>query len=168
MRPHGRRAFSGPLPTPPTVCARRKAMMIIPALLLGIVVTLVRRPSAVGIDGLRPDVPLRVLGWTVDLLSAERQEWGRAMLGELAQIEGGGRRWRFAVGCMCAAVLMPPWGRAGAAAAAIVGVASGGLGLYAVVVIRYGLGALAWVWAAVVLGFLLGMVLAAVALLRRP
>jgi hypothetical protein len=90
------------------------------------------------------------------------------MLGELAHVEGGGRRWRFTIGCVFAAVLMPPWGRAGAAVGAMLVVAIGGLGLYASVITRYGLGVNAWVWAAVVLAFVLALVLAAVPLVRRP
>lgn len=34
------------------------------------------------------------------LLSAQRAEWGQAMLGELDHIDGWGRRWRFAAGVM--------------------------------------------------------------------
>ena len=143
-------------------------MMIIPALLLGIVVALSRRSPLRVEDGMQEDAPLRLLRWTVGLLSVSRAEWGQAMLGELASIEGRGRRWRFTIGCVGATLLLPPWGRAGAGVLAFVATAIGGIGLYGSVVIRYGLGPVAWVWAAIVLVFLLALVLAAVSLLRRP
>ena len=47
----------------------------------------------------RGDVPERLLRWAAGLLSAQREEWGQAMLGELDHVEGLGRRWRFAIGC---------------------------------------------------------------------
>nr|BFE63094.1 hypothetical protein GCM10020063_076200 [Dactylosporangium thailandense] len=34
------------------------------------------------LDGPAEDAPLRLLRWAVGLLSAQRAEWGRAMLGE--------------------------------------------------------------------------------------
>src|ERR1700731_4350760 len=73
----------------------------------------------------RDDVPVRLLRWAVSLLSAQREEWGQAMLGELDHIEGRRRRWRFAAGCMSAALLLPPWGRAAAAVCAMAAVAAG-------------------------------------------
>ena len=73
----------------------------------------------------RDDVPVRLLRWAVGLLSAQREEWGQAMLGELGHIEGRGRRWRFAAGCAGAALLLAPWGRAAAAVWAMTVVAAG-------------------------------------------
>jgi hypothetical protein len=143
-------------------------MMIIPAMLLGIVVALLRRPPHAVLDGQTQDVPMRLLWWTAGLLPAPRDEWGQAMLGELDHIEGRARRWRFTIGCLGATLLLPPPGRAGAGVLAMVTVATASLGLYASVVIRYGLGAGAWVWAAIALAFLLGFIVAAVVLLRRP
>lgn len=64
----------------------------------------------------RDDGPVRLLRWAVGLLPEQRDEWGRAMLGELGYVDGRGRRWRFAVGCAGAALLLPPWGRAAAVA----------------------------------------------------
>jgi hypothetical protein len=61
----------------------------------------------------RDDVPARLLRWAVGLLSAQRAEWGQAMLGELDHIDGWGRRWRFAAGCAGGALLLPPWRVAG-------------------------------------------------------
>ena len=58
-----------------------------------------------------------LLGWAVALLSAERVEWGHAMLGELDRIEGRSQRRRFALGCTAGVVLLPPWGPVGPVAA---------------------------------------------------
>ena len=146
-----RAASSGPSPARPTVCVRRRAMIIIPVMLLGIVVALLRRTPHAVVDGPTQDVPMRLLRWTAGLLPAPRDEWGRAMLGELDHIEGRGRRWRFTIGCVGATLLLPPRGRAGAGVLAMVAVATGSLGLYASVVIRYRLGAGDWVGAAIAL-----------------
>lgn len=54
--------------------------------------------------------PDRLLTWAVRLLSPQRQEWGRAMLAELAQIESGPARWRFAWGCTRVALRRPAIG----------------------------------------------------------
>jgi hypothetical protein len=89
--------------------------MIIPALLMCIGVALFRRSSIAVVEGPTADAPQRLLRWAAGLLSAQRDEWGQAMLGELDHIEGRGRRWRFTIGCVGAALLLPPWGRAGAA-----------------------------------------------------
>ena len=101
-------------------------MLIIPMMLLGIVVALIRRSSKAVVEGPRPDAPMRLLRWTTGLLSAQRAEWGQAMLGELDHIEGRLRRWRFAIGCVGAALLLPPWGRVGAGVFAMLAVAVGG------------------------------------------
>ena len=143
-------------------------MLLIPMLLLGIAVALFRRSSHAVIDGPHADTPMRLLRWATDKLSAQRSEWGQAMIGELDHIEGRGRRWRFALGCVGAALLLPPWGRAGAGVLATMAVAIGGLTVYAVVYIRYGLGAWGLVGAALVATFLLSFAVAAIALLRRP
>jgi hypothetical protein len=118
--------------------------------------------------GVRDDLPVRLLGWAVGLLSAGRAEWGQAMLGELDHIEGRGRRWRFAAGCAGAALLLPPWGRAAAAVWAMAAVAAGAADLGASVVVRNRLGAGGWVFAVIMLTFLGGFILAAATLLRRP
>jgi hypothetical protein len=118
--------------------------------------------------GVRDDVPVRLLRWAAGLLSAGRAEWGQAMLGELDHIEGRGRRWRFAVGCAGAVLLLPPWGRAAAAVWAMVVVAAGADGLYAAEVIRYRVGGGGWVFAAIALVFLASFTLGASLLLRRP
>ena len=137
---------------------------------VGIGVALLRRYARAVPAGpaVRDDVPVRLLHWAAGLLSARRAEWGRAMLGELDHIEGRGRRWRFAVGCAGAALLLPPWGRAAAAVWAMVAVAAGAAGLYASVVVRYRLGVGDWVFAVIMLVFLVSFTLAASVLLRRP
>jgi len=116
----------------------------------------------------RDDVLVRLLRWAVSLLSAQREEWGQAMLGELGHIDGRVRRWRFAAGCVSAALLLPPWGRAAAAVWAMVAVAVGSVGLYAFVGVRYGLQAWDWVFAAVALVLLVSYTLGASVLLRSP
>jgi len=137
---------------------------------VGIGVALIRRHARGVPSGpaVRDDVPARLLRWAAGLLSARRGEWGQAMLGELDHIEGRGARWRFAVGCAGAALLLPPWGRAGPSVGAIAALAAGTAGLCAVEVVRYGLGGSGWVTAAVMLAFLAGFALAASVLLRRP
>jgi hypothetical protein len=60
------------------------------------------------------DVPAHLLGWAGGLLPARRHEWGEAMVGELDRLDGRTRRWRFAVGCVGAALVLPPWERAAA------------------------------------------------------
>ena len=116
----------------------------------------------------RDDVPEQLLRWAVGLLSAQRAEWGQAMLGELDYIDGWGPRWRFAAGCAGAALLLPPWGRTAAALWAMVLAAAGAARVYAAVAVRYRLGAGGWIFAAIVLVFLVGFTLAAATLLRRP
>jgi len=137
---------------------------------VGIAVALILRYARAVPAGpaVRDDVPERLLRWAAGLLSAQREEWGRAMLGELDHIDGRGRRWRFAAGCAGAALLLPPWGRAAAAVWAMVVVAAGAAGVYASVALRYRLGAGDWVFAAIMLVFLVSFTLAAATLLRRP
>ena len=113
-------------------------------------------------------MPARLLRWAVGLLSAQRDEWGQAMLGELDHLDGRVRRWRFALGCVGAALVLPPWGRAAAAVWAMIAVAAGAVGVYAAVAVRYRLGAGGWVFAVIPLVFLVGFILAAATLLRRP
>src|SRR3954449_434170 len=79
---------------------------------IGVAIALYRRNPRRFLDGPTEDAPLRLLRWAVGLLSPRRAEWGRAMLGELAHLDGRWRRRRFAAGCAGAALVMPPWGRA--------------------------------------------------------
>ena len=145
-------------------------MLIVMLCLVGSAVALILRSArAVPADpAARGDVPERLLRWAAGLLSAQRAEWGQAMLGELDHIDGRGPRWRFAAGCAGAALLMPPWGRAAAAGWAMAAAAAGAAGVYAAVAVRYRLGAGGWILAAIALVFLVSFTLAAVILLRRP
>jgi hypothetical protein len=136
--------------------------------LIGIAVATFRRSHNAIPDGPTEDAPLRLLRWTAGLLSEPRDEWGRAMLGELDRIEGLGPRWRFAIGCAGAALLMPPWGQAAAGLLAMIAVAIGSLGAYADAVIRFRLGIGDWVALAIAIAFLASLVVAAAVLLRRP
>jgi hypothetical protein len=145
-------------------------MFVLTMCLVGIPVALLRRvaravpPGPAGHE----DAPVRLLRWAAGLMSADRDEWGQAMLGELDHLDGRARRWRFAIGCVGAALLMPPWGRAAAAVWTMALVAAGAAGLYVAMVIRYRLGTGDWVFAAIALAFLAGFTLGAATLLRRP
>ena len=136
--------------------------------LLGIGIAMFRRSPQTFLDGPSEDMPTRLLRWAAGLLSPQRGEWGQAMLGELGYLDGRIRRLRFALGCVIATLLLPPWGRAAAGVWAMIAVAVGSVGLYASVAIRYGLGVGDWVAAAILVVFLAGYLLAAGALLRRP
>jgi len=139
-------------------------MPILFAFLIGVAVALIRRrtPSA--------DAPARLLAWSVGLLPAERRDWGRAMTGELDRLDGRVERWRFALGCAAAAVVMPPWGRAAAALCVLTAIAVGGAGLAVYTHVHYRLHTDGWTWvsAAVLLLVLTGYVLGGSVLLRRP
>jgi hypothetical protein len=139
--------------------------------LLGTGIAMFRRSPQAFLDGPFPDVPAMLLNWAAGLLSGERAEWGQAMLGELGSLDGRVRRWRFAAGCVIAALLLPPWGRAAAGVQAMIAVAAGSAGLYACLAIRFGLDGgdwVTWAWAVIAAGSLAGFVLGASALLRRP
>jgi hypothetical protein len=135
---------------------------------IGVAIALYRRNPRRFLDGPAEDAPLRLLRWAVSLLAPQRAEWGQAMLGELAHIDGGGRRLRFALGCAGAALIMPPWGRAGAALGAAIVATAGSLAIYTTLAVRYGLGAGAWVALAVLVVICAGFLLGISALLRRP
>ena len=102
-------------------------MFIVMLCPVGIALALVRRCARAVPAGpaVRGDVPERLLRWAAGLLSAQRAEWGHAMVGELDRIDGRGRRWRFAAGCAGAALLLAPWGRAAAAVWAMAAAAAG-------------------------------------------
>jgi hypothetical protein len=139
---------------------------------VGIGVALIRRRllAAPGDPTWSQDAPARLLGWAVGLLAAQREEWGQAMIGELDRLDGRARRWRFALGCVGAAVVLPPWGRAAAALGALMAVAAsaGGLALYTQVHYRLGTDGWTWVVAAILVVCLVGYILAGSVLLRRP
>jgi len=137
---------------------------------VGIAVALIRRRTWAVPAGavVRGDVPERLLRWAAGLMSAGRDEWGQAMVGELDHIDGLGRRCRFAAGCAGAALLLAPWGRAAAALWAMAVAAAGAACVYAAVAVRYRLGAGDWVFAVIALVILASFTLAAATLLRRP
>ncbi len=81
------------------------------------------------------DLPAAVVGWVARLLSTDRAEWGRAMVGELAQYQGAAR-WQFALGCVVAAIGLPrrdSSGRWVVASVLVASIASSGLVGYAFV-----------------------------------
>lgn len=53
------------------------------------------------------DPPATLLAWAIGLLPADRADWGQAMVGELAQLHQQSKRWRFALGCLTATLLLP-------------------------------------------------------------
>src|SRR5882757_1068816 len=108
--------------------------------LLGIMIALYRRNPQRFLNGPTEDASLRLLRWAVGLLSPQRAEWGQAMLGELDHIDGRIRRWRFALGCVGAALVLPPWGRAAAGVWAMIVLAAGAVGLYGAMAVHYRLG----------------------------
>lgn len=61
-----------------------------------------------GIDA--RDIPRHLLTLAVRRMPAERRDWGRAMLAELAQLQNPSTRWRFALGCAQAALFPPRQG----------------------------------------------------------
>src|SRR6266567_1286614 len=113
--------------------------------LLGIGIAMFRRSPQAFLDGPSEDMPTRLLRWAAGLLSAQRAEWGQAMLGELDHLDGRAKRWRFAVGCVGAALLLPPWGRAAAGVWAMIVLAAGAVGLYGGMAARYRLGGGDWI-----------------------
>ena len=136
--------------------------------LLGILIALYRRNPQRFLGGPTEDAPPRLLRWAVGLLSAHRAEWGRAMLGELGHIDGRIRRMRFALGCVAAALVLPPWGRAAAGVWAMLTLAVTGVGLYIAMAVRYRLGGGDWIAVGILTVVATGALLGASALARRP
>jgi hypothetical protein len=135
---------------------------------VGIVIALYRRNPRRFLDGPTEDAPLRLMRWAIGLLSPQRAEWGQAMLGELGHLDGRLRRMRFALGCIAAALVLPPWGRAAAGVWAMIALAAASLSLYAGLTIHYRLAFGDWLALAILAIFCLGFLLGANALLRRP
>jgi hypothetical protein len=135
---------------------------------IAVAVALYRRNPRRFLDGPTEDAPLRLLRWAIGLLSPQRAEWGQAMLGELAHLDGRLRRMRFALGCGGAALVMPPWGRAAAGLWAMAGITAASFAIYTGMTVYFGLGAGAWIALAVVLLLCAGFLLGTSALLRRP
>jgi hypothetical protein len=85
------------------------------------------------------DAPARLLAWAIGFLGADRADWGQAMAGELEQLRQRPERWRFALGCLVATLLLPAR-RAGAGRLVIVLVvaaAVGSAGLVGYALLRY-------------------------------
>jgi hypothetical protein len=135
---------------------------------IGVAIALYRRNPRRFLDGPTEDAPLRLLRWSVSLLSPQRAEWGQAMLGEIGHLDGGLRRMRFALGCTGAALILPPWGRAAAGVWAMIALAVGGLSLFAGLTVGYRLRVVDWMGLAVALIACVGFLLGASSLLRRP
>jgi hypothetical protein len=55
----------------------------------------------------RDDVPARIVAAAAAWLPAQRRDWGRAMIVELAQVHGLAGRWRFAAGALRVALFLP-------------------------------------------------------------
>ncbi|GAB1641844.1 hypothetical protein [Krasilnikovia sp. MM14-A1259] len=146
-------------------------MPVLFVFVVGIAVALIRRHFLVAPEE-RPsgDAPARLLGWAVGLLAEQRQQWGQAMIGELDSLDGRARRWRFALGCVAAAAVMPPWGRAAAALGALMAIAASGGGLVAYTHMHYRLHTDGWTWvgAVILVLLLVGYILGGSVLLRRP
>jgi len=134
---------------------------------IAVAIAMYRRNPRRFLDGPTEDTPLRLLRWAVGLLSPQRSEWGQAMLGELAHLDGGWRRMRFALGCTGAALVLPPWGRAAAALWATIGITAASFTIYTAMVVHYGLGVGGWIALTVVGIICVGYLLGASALLRR-
>jgi hypothetical protein len=75
---------------------------------------------------------------------------------------------RFALGCAGAALVLPPWGRAATGVWAMIVLAAGAVGLYAGMAVHYGLGGGDWIAVSILTVFVLGVVVGASALVRRP
>jgi hypothetical protein len=136
--------------------------------LLGILIALYRRNPQRFLDGPTEDAPTRLLRWAVSLLAPQRAEWGQAMLGELDHIGGRIQRMRFALGCVGAALVLPPWGRAAAGVWTMITLAVASIGLYAGLAFHYRLGVADWIAAGIFTVFVVGLFLGASALVRRP
>jgi hypothetical protein len=70
------------------------------------------------------DGPGWLLAAAAATLPADRRDWGQAMTAELAQVQGGPARWRFAAGCARAAAFPPGGHRAAVGVAGAVAVAA--------------------------------------------
>jgi hypothetical protein len=148
------------------------AGVVIVVLLVWVVRPTRRRAATGTADPDATDAPSRLLGWAVGALPADRRQWGRAMVGELHQLDNPRQRWRFAAGCAAAAVLMPSRraDSAGVAARLVAATALAGAGLVAYglrlhpAILAHGD---AWPVLTLFLAVLTGYALVATVLLRR-
>jgi hypothetical protein len=142
------------------------------ALLVWVVRPTRRRGEPGATDPVVHDAPSRLLAWAVRALPADRAPWGEAMFGELHQLDNQRQRWRFAVGCAGAALLLPSRradsaGLAGrlvaATALACAGLVAYGLWLYPGILTHRG----SWPVLTLFLTVLVGYALIATVLVRR-
>jgi hypothetical protein len=100
-----------------------------------------RRRNLRGRSGTPPmDAPARLLAWAAGCLTADRADWGQAMIGELEHLHRRPQRWRFAVGCLAATLLLFPARRAGAGRlmiALVVAAVAASAGLVGLGLLRY-------------------------------
>jgi len=114
------------------------------------------------------DGPARLLQWVSGLLTADRSDWGRAMLGELDRIEGHSSRWRFSLGCVAGVLLLPPWQAVGAMAT-LGAIALGGAIVFGVGFVHFGLATTPWNWVmlAILAALVVGCIVAVSVQLRH-
>jgi hypothetical protein len=132
-------------PLPPLETAL--VQLVVPPLLWVVAARLVLRHwwSGPGSRTSGMDLPGRLLSVALAALPERRREWGRAMLAELAEVQGRSARWRFALSSVGAMLWLPPAGgwpvlalvagvvvASGAAAGPAVGAAVPGLRVFAV------------------------------------
>ena len=101
-------ANADPLPPPLTAVVQ----LVVPPLLWVVAARLVLRYwwSGPGSRIAGMDLPGRLLAVAVAALPERRREWGRAMLAELAEVQGRSARWRFALSSVGAMLWLPPAG----------------------------------------------------------
>jgi hypothetical protein len=101
-------ANADPLPPPETAVGQ----LVVPPLLWVVAVRLALRHwwSWPGSRVSAMDPPGRLLAAAVAALPERRREWGRAMLAELAEVQGRSARWRFALSSVGAMLWLPPAG----------------------------------------------------------
>lgn len=101
-------ANADPLPPPETAVVQ----LVVPPLLWVVAARLVLRYwwSGSGSRMAGMDLPGRLLAVAVAALPERRREWGRAMLAELAEVQGRSARWRFALSSVGAMLWLPPAG----------------------------------------------------------
>jgi hypothetical protein len=97
-------------PLPPLETAVRQ--LVVPPLLWVVATRLVLRHwwSGPGSRMSGMDLPGRLLAVAVAALPERRREWGRAMLAELAEVQGRSARWRFALSSVGAMLWLQPAG----------------------------------------------------------
>jgi hypothetical protein len=101
-------AHADPLPPPKTAVVQ----LVVPPLLWVVAARLVLRHwwSGPGSRMSGMDLPGHLLAVAVAALPERRRDWGRAMLAELAEVQGRSARWRFALSSVGAMLWLPPAG----------------------------------------------------------